>query len=97
MLGTAVTWLIGILTSPTGGKLLSWLLNYLWGKASPTIKDQFSQGPLREHIKKILGDYEKVVLDAQAQMNDGTPLTAEEIAEIRRKKIELEERLINGN
>ena len=74
--------------------VVSWLLNKLWSWASEEIKDALSRQRAEEHIRKVLGDYEKVLEEAKEKAKDG--LTEEEKNEIRQKKIALEQSLINN-
>lgn len=77
--------------------LIGYILSFLWKKAEEAIREGLIKAEAdklyRDHVKDVLSSYEKVIKEAEEKAKDG--LTKEEIEEIRRKKIELEERLIN--
>jgi hypothetical protein len=73
--------------------VLSWLLGNIWKVASDEMKSAFADNQIRAHVKLVLADYEKVIEEARVKGLDG--YTEEEKADIRKKKTELEERLMN--
>lgn len=94
-MGFLIGWAIKLLGTSSGQSLVSWLIKFLWEKASAPIREEIAKEKLKTYIAGVLADYEKAVKDATEKAKDG--LTPEEIEEIRRKKIEIEERLMNGN
>lgn len=81
--------------STPGQAILMWLFNLIWRIAKPATKAAIARGEMQKHIQLVLAEYELVIADAQIKGADGW--TEEEKEEIRRRKTELEERLMNEN
>lgn len=80
-----------------GQMIVSWLLSWAWSKAEAGLKDYLANDHLKGMIKDTLAEYERLVLSVDAKQDAGVPLSKEEEDEVRRKKIELEERLLNAH
>lgn len=89
-----VSFIIKIFTTPTGQAILTWLVPKIWKYVSDEVKDYLSNDRWEDHVKDTLAKYDAVIEEARIKAQDG--LTEEEKNEIRRKKIELEESLINS-
>lgn len=85
--------LIKFAQSSIGEALIAWLGPKLWALLSKKSKDIISKDHLKDHIKATLAEYDKASDEARAMGVDG--YTPEEIEIIRKKKTELEERLMN--
>ena len=84
--------IIAFFGTTIGKFILSWVLEKVWGIASTETKDLFAKNKMDEHIHGLLAQYELVIEEARVKALDG--LTKDEIDEIRKKKIELENKLI---
>lgn len=93
-----MAWLLTFITNlgstKAGQAFLTWLAQQIWGYVSSEIKDQLARGQWEQSVKEILVEYEKVIHEAQEKAKDG--LTEDEKNEIRKKKIELETKLLNS-
>lgn len=85
--------LVSVASTKAGQTVLMWLFSLVWKYASSEVKDKISQDQIQRHIKDVLAEYEKVIEDARLKGLDG--YTEIEKEEIRKKKTELEERLMN--
>lgn len=86
--------IIAFFTTGPGKVVVGWLLNKLWSFADSTVRDALAKAQWESHVKKTLDEYAKVIEEAKTKASDG--LTDEERDEIRKKKTELEEALINN-
>lgn len=87
-------WLLTILASEAGQKIITWLAKLLWNFASDKTKTVIADKHLKEFIKNKMAEYAAVIEEARVKGLDG--YTQEEIDEITRKKIEIELALANG-
>lgn len=84
-------WLAGLIAA-----VIPKLLEYLWSIASKEIQDQLAAQRIKEHVNKIIKQYEDLILQYDEISDKKGGLTLEEKEKLRLEKIKLEESLING-
>jgi hypothetical protein len=91
-------WLFSIIatlgSTRAGQVFLTWLAQQIWGYVAAEVKKTLAKGEWEQNVKEVLAQYEAVIHEAQEKAKDG--LTEDEKNEIRRKKIELETKLLNS-